>query len=163
IEGTEPAPQSINYFIGNDPSQWKTNVPVFQRVRYAGVYPGVDLVYRNGDGELEYDFVVAPHASAADIRLRFDGMQRMRITTAGALELSFGARKLIHQAPVAYQMVDGERRAVCVSYAVIDSNVVGFRVGAHDANLPLVIDPVVVYSTYLGGDLTDTVNAIAVD
>ncbi|MEI9971384.1 MAG: hypothetical protein WDO73_04610 [Ignavibacteriota bacterium] len=91
IEGVEPASQSINYFTGNDPAQWKTDVPAFHRVRYRSVYPGVDLVYRNGDGNLEYDFIVAPHTSADAIRLRFDGMQQMRITAAGALELSFGA------------------------------------------------------------------------
>ncbi len=163
IQGVQPSDQRTNYLVGNDPKQWKTNVPHFESVRYAQVYEGVDLVYHNAAGQLEYDFVVAPGASSDLIRLRFGGVQKMTVAASGALEMHLGARTLVHQAPIAYQEVHGKRQRVKASYQLLGDNRVGFRVGKHDETLPLVIDPVVIYSTFLGGERTDTAHAVAVD
>ncbi|MEO5922207.1 MAG: SBBP repeat-containing protein [Bryobacteraceae bacterium] len=163
IQGVGRAQQTTNYLVGNEPVKWKTNVPHFNGVRYANVYQGIDLVYHSAASQLEYDFVVAPGARTADIQMRFGGVQTMRVTMSGALELQFGARKLVNQAPVAYQEIGGRRRLVRASYNLLGDNRVGFRVGPHNEALPLVIDPVVLYATFLGGDRTDSVSAIAVD
>lgn len=164
IEGVEPTGQSTNYFLGGDRSRWTTNVPHYRGVRYSQVYDGVDLVYHNsGENRLEYDFIVAPHTSPDVITLRFQGVPRMRVTKGGALELQFGDRKLVHQAPVAYQESAGRREIVAAAYELLTDHRVGFRVGKYDTSRPLVIDPVVIYSTFLGGDRTEKVNAVAVD
>ncbi len=164
IHGIDPSAQTTSYFVGDNPTAWKTNVPNYHRVRYANVYDGVDLVYHSDASQLEYDFILAPRASTDSIKLRFDGVNRMRLTRSGDLELGFGSRRLLHRAPVAYQQqAGGKRIPVDASYQLLGHNRVGFRVGPHDENLPLVIDPVVIYSTFLGGSLSDTVHAVAVD
>jgi uncharacterized protein (TIGR03437 family) len=163
IEGQDDKPQTTNYLIGADRTQWRTNVPHFGRVRYGQVYNGVDLVYHSAQDRLEYDFVLSPGASAGVIGLEFAGADKIRVTPEGALELGFGSRRLLHQAPVAYQECAGRRDLVQVAYQMRGKDLVGFRLGAYDHSRPLVIDPVVVYSTFLGGDRTDSVSAVAVD
>ncbi|HXA49903.1 MAG TPA: SBBP repeat-containing protein, partial [Candidatus Acidoferrum sp.] len=152
---------SSNYFVG-DARQWKRDVPRFARVRYRGVYPGIDVLYHSQEGQLEYDFVVAPGASPSAIGVRFDGAKQIRVNRAGDLELALAGGTLVHRRPVAWQEVAGARHSVEANYVVRDG-AVGFRLGAYDRSLPLVIDPVVVYSTYIGGNAVDTVNAVAVD
>ncbi|MBS1872661.1 MAG: SBBP repeat-containing protein [Acidobacteria bacterium] len=163
IEGLAPTGQTSNYLIGDDRSQWRTGVPHFARVRYTGVYEGVDLVYHSAKDQLEYDFVVAAGARPSAIRMRFDGVQTMRVNGEGALELGFGDRVLVERAPVAYQVVNGARRPVRAAYRILAERRVGFDIGAYDVRVPLVIDPVVVYATFLGGDHTETAWAMAVD
>jgi uncharacterized protein (TIGR03437 family) len=152
---------SSNYFIG-DARNWKRDVPRFARVRYRGVYPGIDILYHSQERQLEYDFVVSPGADPAAIGVRFDGAKRIRVNRAGELEIAMSDGTLVHRRPVAWQEVDGARRAVSANYVVRDG-AVGFRLGVYDRSLPLVIDPVVVYSTYIGGNAVDTANAVAVD
>jgi uncharacterized protein (TIGR03437 family) len=163
IQGVGPARQTTNYLVGNEPAKWRTNVPHFNAVRYAKVYEGIDVVYHSAASQLEYDFVVSPGSDPTEIQMRFGGVQTMRVTASGSLELRFGDRKLVNQAPVAYQEVGGRRRLVRASYKLLGENLVGFHVGAHDRTLPLVIDPVVLYATFLGGDRSESVTAIAVD
>ena len=107
IEPLDPLAQRTNYFVGQDPARWRRDVPHYSRVRYRGVYAGIDLVYHSQEGQLEYDFVVSPGASADAIRLRFEGVSGTRITGEGDLELKIGDSTLRHQAPVAYQEIGG--------------------------------------------------------
>jgi Beta-propeller repeat len=125
--------------------------PTYARVRYAGVYPGIDLAYYGGPRALEYDFVVAPGADPGRIALAFDGAERLEVDAAGELVVHTAAGELRQPRPVVYQGVNGARRAVAGDYVVDGEGHVGFRLGPYDASRPLVIDPVLAYSSYLGG------------
>jgi hypothetical protein len=141
---------SVNYFISRDPSRWRAGVPTFASVRYRELYRGVDLVYHGGGdgGRLEYDFVLAPGADYRQIRLRFDGADRLSIGAGGELLLHTKGGTFRQSAPVVYQEVGGARREVAGRYVLRGTREVGFRVGEYDRGAPLVIDPVLVYSTY---------------
>jgi hypothetical protein len=140
-----------NYLIGSDPAAWKTGIPNFGRVRYSGVYRGIDLVYHGDRRQLEYDFVVHPGARPDTIKMSFGGAQKMRLDQAGNLVLHTAGGDLVQHAPVAYQVIDGVRQAVSSRFVVGPKGGVGFRVGRHDQSRPLIIDPSLSYSTYLGG------------
>jgi hypothetical protein len=163
VVGAEELPGKANYFIGNDPSKWRTNVPTYARVKYEGVYPGVDLVYYGKQGQLEYDFVVAPGADPRVIRLKLDGTRKLRIDKNGNLLMETGGNEARFEKPQAYQETNGTRRAVACNYWITSANTFGFRVAGFDRRKPLVIDPVFLYSTYLGGTGDDQAAAIAVD
>ena len=154
---------STNYFIGNDPSRWRAGIAGFGAVRQRGVYPGVDLTYRgNAAHQLEYDFTVRPGASPAPIRMRFRGQRGISIGPDGALVLTLGSGILWQAAPVAYQVVGGSRRPVASSFT-LEGDTVRFVVGRYDHALPLVIDPGISYSTYLGGSDFEFINDVSVD
>jgi hypothetical protein len=157
-----PLPGKVNYLIGDDPSRWLTNLETFGRVGYRGLYSGIDVVYYGNQGQLEYDLLVAPRADPGLIRFGFDGVGSVRIGAQGELALSVSDGDLTLRRPHAYQTIDGARVPVPASYAVEDGEV-AFRLGAYDASRPLVIDPVLAYSTFLGGDGSDLGLAIAVD
>ena len=163
IEANEPLETRSNYFLGNDPSAWRTDVPNWGALRYRDVRPGVDLVLRGSeDGRVEYDLVVAPGASS-ELVMRIEGAERLLVTDDGALEVHVAGAVLRQSAPVAYQEVDGRRVAVDARYRVLGRERVGFEVGAYDRDQVLVIDPVLEYSTYLGGTSHDQGYGIAVD
>lgn len=166
-----PAPQSealyplsgkSNYFIGNDPARWRTDVPTYAQVRYRDIYPGVDLVYYGNQRQLEYDFIVQPNVDPRRIALSFEAPGTPTIENGGALALHAAARELRWKAPVAYQQVNGIRKPVQCSY-VRKGRELGFAIGSYDPALPLVIDPVLIFSTYLGGSSDDAGYGIAVD
>ena len=162
--GVDPLPGVSNYFVGNDRSRWLTDVPGFARVRYRGVYPGVDLVYYGlGDGRLEYDFVVSPGADASRVALAFRGARGVRMDAGGDLLLRAAAGEVRLHKPVAYQEGEGGRRVEVSARYVVEGGRVRFRLGAYDRRLPLVIDPVVNYATFLGGSGDDRGHAVAVD
>ena len=161
--GLKPLSGKVNYFIGNDPSHWQVDVPTFARVEYQGVYPGVDLAYYGRDGRLEYDFIVAPGANPAPIRLGFRRAQRLRIDASGDLVLQTGPAPIRFRRPIAYQLVAGVWRPVTSAYRLTGSGLAGFTLGDYDRRYPLVIDPSLVYSTYLGGSGFDYGTAIAVN
>jgi hypothetical protein len=161
--GLDLLPGRTSYLLGNDPSQWHTDVANYGRVRYAGVYAGIDLVYYGNQRNLEYDFVVAPGADPGAIRLNFDGTQGLSLDAAGNLVLHTSGGDLVEHAPVVYQDIGGVRQSVAGSYRLLGQDQVGFTVGAHDATRPLVIDPVLSYSTFLGGSNYDYALSIAVD
>jgi hypothetical protein len=163
IAGESLLPSKTNYFLGNDPSQWHTGVSNYARVRYAGVYPGIDLVYHGNQRQVEYDFVVAPHASPKQIRVAFDGVESMRIGNDGELILATAHGDLVQPRPVVYQEANGRRRTVDGRYALLANREVGFIVGRYDRSKPLVIDPVLMYSSYFGGSGLDQGLGIAVD
>jgi hypothetical protein len=162
-EGLERQSGIVNYMVGNDRSRWHTDVPNYGRVRYAGVYPGVDLVYYGNGQRLEYDFQVSAGADAGAIRLRFDGARRLRLDVDGNLEIVAANGSIAFHAPVVYQWIGGRRRAVEGRFELLAGNSVGFSLGTYDRSLPLTIDPTLVYSTYLGGSNSDTISGIALD
>jgi hypothetical protein len=164
VSGLGELPGKSNYFIGNDPSGWVTGVPHYGRVAYQGVYPGVDLVYYGtGRRQVEFDFVVAPGADPGAIRLDFQGTDTLRLNAQGDLILPAVGGDLVQHAPALYQEAHGVRHDVAGRYVLRGPHEVGLAVGAHDANQPLVIDPVLSYSTYLGGNGDDEGRGIAVD
>ena len=158
IEGLAALPGRSHYYLGNDPQQWQTDVPNFAKVRYSAVYPGVDWVLYGNPRQLEYDFVVAPGADPAVIRLSLTGADRVRLAEDGHLVATVAGRDVLHSSPTIYQEVNGERQIVEGRYVLRESTenapVVGFAVAAYDRNLPLVIDPVV-YFTFVGGKPDD--------
>lgn len=163
VAGVDELPGKANYFIGSDPARWRTGVPTFGRVRYTSVYPGVDLVYYGNQRQLEYDFAVAPRGDVKAIRMRFAGARSVQIDADGDLRIATANTAIAFRRPVVYQQVDGQRKMVDGHFRLLAKNTVGFSVGRYDANRPLVIDPVLVYSTYLGGTVDDDPEAIAVD
>ena len=162
-ESLDQLPSRSNYFRGQNPSAWVTNVPTFARVREAGVYPGIDLVYYGDQRQLEYDFAIAPGANPGLIRMRFGGWNSMRLDSAGNLVLETPAGQVIQHKPVVYQTVAGERRDIEGRFVLAGNRDVAFKIGRYDRSAPLTIDPVLAYSTFLGGPASDQGNAIAVD
>jgi hypothetical protein len=163
IVGKEALPGRVNYLIGKDPSQWHTKIPTYGKVAYEGVYPGVDLVYYGNQGQLEYDFVVAPGADPHDIKLAFKGSGPVEISPAGDLVLHTENGAIRMHKPVVYQEINGIRKSIDGSYMLKEKQTVGFQVAAYDTAHPLIIDPVLAYSTYLGGSEQDTASSIAID
>jgi hypothetical protein len=161
--GQEQLPGTVNYFIGSDSAKWRANVPTYARVRYADTYPGIDLVYYGSQRQLEYDFVAAPGADPNLIRLRFTGAKKLRVGGDGNLVVTAANGALTFQKPLVYQMVDGQRHSIAGEFALLRKDTVGFRLGSYNHAKSLVIDPVLVYSTYLGGSGGDPAKAIAVD
>jgi hypothetical protein len=155
-------PGKSNYFIGNDRTKWRTDVPNYGRVRYRGVYPGIDLVYYGNQRLLEHDFVVAPGADPRRIRLAFDGIKRAAVEKSGDLVLQLADGEVRLQKPVIYQNTEAGRREVTGGF-VLRNNQVTIQVGSYDRRRALVIDPVLSYSTYLGGNGEDFGSAVAVD
>jgi len=147
----DPLPGRVNYFIGNDPSRWRTNIATYTKVRYAGVYPGIDLIYYGTQGKLEYDFAVAPGAAPKKIGLSFEGARGLRVDDQGDLRIRTQGREIAFRRPVAYQVNEqGQRAPVTASYRV-HGNEVRFEVGGYDHSKQLIIDPVLSYFSYLGG------------
>ncbi len=200
MTGETPLPGRSHYFVGSDPAKWRRDVPQYARVRSEAVYPGIDVVYYGSrEGELEYDFVVAPGADPSAIRLGFSGARRVELDRRGDLLLYTAAGTIRQRRPVAYQEIEGRRRPVAASYALVrpagpglksrsdaakpafassDRGVragglrtvrpgfqsrVRFELGEYDRARPLVIDPVIVYSTYLGGSGRDHGHGVGVD
>jgi hypothetical protein len=163
ISGGEELPGKANYFIGNDPAKWHTNVPTYQRVTYRQIYPGIDLVYYGSNGRLETDFVVRPGADPNQIRYSFQGAGKTEINEKGDLVLHIGDGAVQLQKPVAYQEVNGVRQQIATDYIIKGRRSAAFHVAAYDRSKPLIIDPVLIYSTYLGGSGNDSGQGIAVD
>lgn len=167
--GEDKLPGRTNYFIGKDRAKWHTNVPTFSRVEYNGVYPGVNLAYHGSQGQLEYDLIVAPWADPNSISIQFDGAS-VGIDSAGDLVLHSDGGEVRFHRPVTYQSAhDNEgtgarnRRLVDSRFVLRGKNGIGFELGPYDHSRPLVIDPVLVYSTYLGGSFPDQPLAVAMD
>jgi hypothetical protein len=167
ISGAEELPGKVNYLIGNEPARWQTGVATFAKVRVGEIYPGVNLAYYGNQRHLEYDFTVAPGADPGIIAIRFDGADKISISPAGELVLNLGDGEIRQPKPVIYQAANGARREISGGYKILDAQTVAFAVGDYDHGLPLVIDPVMQpvlsYSTYLGGNANDTAATVAVD
>jgi YVTN family beta-propeller protein len=162
VTGVDRLPGSSNYFIGNDPAKWRTQVPFYAKVLYSGIYRGIDLVYYGNQRELEYDFVIAPGADPKQIRIGVQGATRAFVDNNGDVVMRNQGRDVRMRAPRLYQRMNGRLREVAGRYR-LRGREVGFEVGTFDRSQPLIIDPVLSYSTYLGGSAGDEVDAIAVD
>ncbi len=160
LKGNDPLPGRSNYFIGNNPAQWHRNIPQFARVRYQSVYPGVDLVYYGKQGQLEYDFEVAPGADPEAIAFQFEGSNRAELDANGDLVLGTANGELRLQAPRMYQSSASGPQPIAGRFVVRGDRTVAFDVAAYDRSRALVIDPVLTYSTYLGGSGDESCSVI---
>lgn len=161
VYGTQPLPGKSSYFIGNDPAQWHRDIPQFARVEFQGVYPGIDLVYYGEQQQLEYDFRVAPGAEPNQIALTFQGASPH--LDSGDLVLSTAGGDLRFHAPHIYQPGAGPDKTIAGSFRLLAVNKIGFTVGPYDHSRELVIDPLLSYSTYFGGNVTESLVNVAVD
>jgi len=162
-QGFDELPGKTNYFVGNDPAKWRTDVVNYRKIKYDEIYPGIDLVYYGNTGELEYDFIVAPHADPTAIKLKFNGATQIKLGRNGDLLLSTNTATLRHQKPLIYQEANGTRTLVKGKYALGTKGQVSFRLGTYDKTRPLIIDPVIAYSTFLGGADLDEAHGLALD
>ncbi|MBX7245129.1 MAG: SBBP repeat-containing protein [Candidatus Sumerlaeaceae bacterium] len=162
-KAAEPLAARANYLIGNDKTKWVQEAPMFAKVRYDGLYPGISLVAYGLNRQMEYDFEVSPNADPAAIALAIDGARGLSLDSGGNLVVALGGRDLVMHKPVAYQTGVAGRTMVEARYDLGEGGCVGLRVGDYDRTRPLVIDPVLAYSTYIGGTGNDEVHAIAVD
>src|SRR6185369_2132885 len=154
-----------NYLLGNDPTDWRTGLRNFRAIRYHNVYAGVDLRYYGNQGQLEYDFIVRPGADPKRIRLNFAGAKSVRIGDDGSLVIRLNDKgdEIRFKRPVAYQHKDGRRVRVRSRYLIGEDGQVRLKLGKYDRSLPLVIDPVLNYGTFLGGSGVDQAQGVAVD
>jgi hypothetical protein len=172
LEGANPEPQvsgqaelpgKTNYFTGHDPKKWRTGIPTFARVKYSDAYPGIDLVYYGNNRHLEYDFIVAPGVDPGVIRLSFQGADTLKLDERGDLILSTAAGDVRQPRPTVYQEADGTRHEVAGRYEFRGNREIGFRLEEYDRTRPLVIDPELIYSTFLGGSQDDEGRGIVID
>ena len=163
VSGADLLAGRQNYLLGNNPAKWQTNVPRFGKVVYKEIYPRTNLIFYGNDRELEYDFELGAHGDPKAVRISFDKEARLVLRQDGTLAASFKGRDITQRKPVIYQQVAGERRIVDGGYVLLDKHTVGFEVGAYDHSQPLVIDPTLIFSSYLGGAGDDSGSSIARD
>src|SRR5262249_27139425 len=163
ITGVDELPGKANYFRGRDPAGWLTGVSTYRRVQYSNLYPGIDLVYYGSQRRLEYDFVLSAGADAGRIRAVLDGVDEASVGERGELILRVGARTLVQPRPRVYQEISGERQEVFGGYVLLAENEVGFELGEYDRAQRLTIDPVLDFSSYLGGSGSDAARGITLD
>jgi uncharacterized repeat protein (TIGR01451 family) len=163
LTGADPLPGKSNYLVGNDPHKWHSGIPQFGGVRYAGVYPGIDLIFYGNQGHLEYDFRVAPGADPSQAELQFDGASKLKLSGGDLILTGEDAGGLRLQAPQVYQR-DGDRhKPIAGRFVLRAANRVGFEIGPYDRSRELVIDPVLDFSTYFGGNGKETSPSVAVN
>lgn len=165
--GQDKLPGHSNYLLGSNPANWITDVEQYARVRYANVYPGIDLVFHGNQSRLEHDFVVYPGANPQRIALTFSGIHRIDLRSNGDLALQAQSGEMRLQKPRAYQVIGGNEVEVTADYALRDGRA-SFHLGRYDMRRELIIDPVLVYSTFLGGPagqygVNQQITALAVD
>lgn len=163
LNGGDAFASRSSYFRGNDPGQWVTGARHFASLTYRDLYDGIDLVFHGHEGELRYDFIVAPDGDPGQIRLSFDGADDIALAKNGDLVLGVAGSLVIHRAPVVYQEIDGERIHVDAGFRIDDENNVLFALADYDRSRTLVIDPVISYSTFLGGTGGDSGRSVRVD
>ncbi len=153
----------VNYFIGKDPEKWRTNIPTYKAVVYKEVYPGIDIKFYGNNRQMEYDIIIKPGADPSKVQLAYDGIEGLRITENGDLEISLhSSSTLTQKSPIIYQEIDGKRIEVEGRFKILGNHYT-FELASYDRAHPLVIDPVLLYSTYLGGSGGDIAYGIAVD
>jgi hypothetical protein len=157
----EALPNYSNYIVGNDSSKWVSDVKEYSKLRYENVYPGIDVIYQGDQQQLRYDFVVKPGASATAIQMAFEGADKIAVTKDGDLALTIGGKTLVTRKPLTYQEVAGVKTEVASHYVVKDGRVT-FELAKYDTAKDVVIDPTVLFITYLGGLLNDSVNGVAI-
>jgi hypothetical protein len=161
LQGLNALAGKSNYIIGNQPEHWHTNIPTYAKVAEHGVYPGIDLVFYGNQHQLECDFQLSPEADAHSIAFTFQGAKRIRVASNGDLLISTASGDVRFRKPVAYQENERAKELVAANYT-IRNRLVGFSLGKYDHSRPLIIDPILEYSTYIGGSNIDGANTIAV-
>src|SRR5450432_584881 len=162
LTSEDQLPGVTNYLLGKNPANWRTNIPNYRRVKEHDAYPGIDLVYYGTQGQLEYDFVVAAHQDPSVIRFSVQGADKLSTSSDGDLLVSISGGQLKFHKPFAYQQDGQAKESVAANYVLEANNTVAFNLGSYDSQRALVIDPILSYSTYLGGTDIDGANAIAV-
>ena len=160
--GKDRSPTKVNYFIGNKKSKWRTNLPTYNVVNFGEVYKGIDLHLKAYGKTVEKVFTVQPNADPGDILLKLMGAQSAKVNKNGELEIATDSGMIRFSKPVAFQERDGKRENVQVAYR-LEKNAYGFNAGTYDRSRPLIIDPVLAYSTYVGGSGLDLGKGIAID
>ena len=163
IRGTDRLPGIVSYFTGDDPSRWKTGLPTYKGVDYDGVYPGIGLSIHTKRRHLEYDFTVAPGADPGVIALEILGANKIKVDRRGDLVARTAGGSFRQRRPLAYQRVGDHTVPVTAAFERRGRTRVAFRVGSYDRAKSLVIDPVLLYATYLGGSGFETSSSVAVD
>ncbi len=163
IRGLEEIDYKCNYFIGNDKSKWATNVPNYSAVMYEEIYNGIDLKYYGNGKQMEYDFIVAPGADFSQIKIQYEGAESIAVNDDGELVVTTMWGEVVEQRPVIYQVENNNRIQIDGSYKLQSDNSFSFELRDYNKELPLVIDPILTYSTYLGGTDNDLAYAVAVD
>ena len=164
VKGLEEQECKSNYFRGSDPSNWRTNISNYAKVQYEGVYPGIDAVFYGNQQQFEYDFCLAPGADPHDVHLHIEGAKKLAIDAEGNIRMMLEDDEEVQMLkPFVYQIVEGKRLPVESKFTLLAQNEIGFALGAYDRSKEVIIDPVLVYSTYLGGTNTESGNDIAID
>jgi hypothetical protein len=163
MQGLELMPGKINYLLGRDASSWRVGVAAWGKVRTAGLYSGIDLVYYGNEDNLEYDFRVAAGVDPGQIKMKFIGAGKIAVSENGDLEVGLDRQTVRQAKPVCFQEVTGARVNVSGHYEVSGDGVVTIALGEYDHTLPLVIDPTLAYSTYFGGNGGDVASCVRVD
>ncbi len=163
IEGIGPQKNTASFFSGSDTSRWYTNLTTYTSIVYHDLYPGIDCIYRDADGRIKREFIVAPGANPSAIGVHYEGVTGISVDTDGTLTITTHTGIQTESAPVGFQVIDGRKVTFPVSYQLRDGNDVGFAVGAYDPTVLLTIDPQLLYSTHLGGSDNEGGNRIALD
>ncbi len=163
LRGEQLLPGKVSRFIGNDAAQWRTGQSAFAQVQVENIYPGVNVTYYGNASQLEYDLNLAAGVNPEIIALRFDGAEKISVDAEGRLLLQVNDGQLFQHPPIAYQIINGERRPVTASYKITGADTVAFAIGTYDHSQPLVIDPIFSWATYFGGSAGETTWAVAVN
>jgi len=167
ITANEKIPGRVNYFIGSDRSRWHSDIPTFGAVTYENIYKNIDIKFYGTGRNIEHDIIVHPGADPSVVRFRYEGVKGLELTPGGRLNVRLTGGDIIEDRPIVYQVINGIRKAVKGSYRVLKEEdggfAYGYTVASYDRTKDLVIDPVLVYSTYLGGSGYDVGYDITVD
>jgi uncharacterized protein (TIGR03437 family) len=163
VKGAGQLQTRSNYFIGNDPKNWRTDIPNYSRVEYVDVYPGVNLAYYGTQQTLEYDFIVQPGADPRQITMSIEGAEKIEVDQNGDIVLQISGQEVLHRSPMVYQQAGAVRQPVTSRYVLKGGNQIGFELENYDATRTLVIDPIIDYSTFFGGIGSDESFAMAID
>jgi hypothetical protein len=162
VEGVGPVASRVNYYRGDDPSNWFEGVPAYSGIRYEQPWPGIDVLFDGASGGIESIYTIAAGADPGAIQIVYHGQQALRLGAGGELIVETDAGRIVESAPILFQQIGGQRVPVEGAFE-LDGNRVSFNVAGYDAAYPLVIDPSITYSTYLGGSGSDQANAVAID
>lgn len=162
LEGEAELPGTHNFFLGSDPSRWRTEVPGYARVVYRSLYDGVDVRLREDGGELEYDLLLAEAADLSQVVVRCDGTGGLKADSDGSLLMETELGSIRQRPPTSwYELPSGEQAPVECKYRILDANRYGFEVPREGLSLALVIDPALEWSTYFGGSDEEAAGAVA--
>jgi len=167
VTSESPLPGHVNYFIGNDKTKWQSNVPTYKTVIYENIYNNIDIKFYGNNKNIEHDIIVSPGGNLKDVRFAYKGIKGLEITKKGDLRARLADGEIRIKKPIVYQVIKGKRKTIEGNYRILKgedgSFTYGYDVASYDHTKELVIDPVLTYSTYLGGSLDDAASDITVD